>query len=178
MKSIIRICGILLIVNIIISCSNDKNNSNTDENNSNTNQITAIDNSDKKEPLFASVAEKFEFNNEDSYLNITSLILSNQINCPAEEKLCPEILEFIGGNKLVFVSNESEELSANINFPDYEIVKTGEIKIGNNEYPANLYYNGGVSESRVEFHGVLILREVPIELLPGGELIIFTKGNQ
>lgn len=172
-----KICGILLIANMIISCSNDENNSDTNQSKDNI-DATAIDNNAKKEPVCASIAEKYEFNNEDSYLNIERLILSNQIDCLANEKLCPEILQFIGTNKLVFSSNENEDLSANINLPDYEIAKKGEIQIANDEYPADLYYNytENIGESRVEFNGILVVSSIPIKSLPNKELIILTKG--
>ena len=181
MKNAIKILGILFFVNIIISCGDNKNDKNTAVKDANTlTKDQAHSDAIKKAPLFNSVAEDFKFNNEVNLpLNITSLTISkNMLPSEGGEILYEEVATFIGENQLVFTASDNEgPFDERNNQERFEIVKKGMMKIGDNSYDASLYYTDYSIESRIEFHGMIIVSLPIIKSLPEGELIILTKGR-
>ena len=133
MKNIIKILGILFFINVIISCANNDENSNT----LTKDQINASDleKNDEmvgtKKSLFSSYAEHFEYTPEYEMLNITKIILPNiaAMGCdnPVNEKLCEEIRNLIGNNQLIFNSSEDCRQGNYVN--KYKIFQKGSIKI-------------------------------------------------
>ena len=181
MKNAIKILGILFFVNIIISCGDNENDKNAAEKDANTlTKDQAHSDAIKKAPLFNSVAEDFKFNNEVKFpLNITSLTISKNMHSgEGDEILREEVATFIGENQLVFTASDNEgPFDEKNNQERFEIVKKGMMKIGDNSYDASLYYTDYSIESRIEFHGMIIVSLPIIKSLPEGELIILTKGR-
>jgi len=180
MKNLINILGVLLFVFSIISCGNNENDKNA--NTLTEDQIAASDlnKNDKiiktKKSLFSSYAEHFEYTPEYRILNITKVILPNldsMFPTPDDEKLCEEIKNLIGDNKLIFNSNEECREGEFVN--QYKILQQGEIKIGEDYHNANLYYNDHSTDEKKAFDGKIIIKLSTIKSLPQGELIISTK---
>ena len=136
---------------------------------------------EKKSALYGK-AESFNFNlleeEEGEKLNITMIVVSADMNCTAEAKLCEEISSFIGGNKLVFSSSEEYGLIEE-ELPEYRMMQKGTIEINDNTYSGTLYYSGeGNNEVSAWFHGKLIFELPLIKSLKGDPLIIEIKGKK
>jgi len=135
---------------------------------------------EKKSAIYGK-AESFEFNlreeEEGRTFNMTMIVISADMNCTAEAKLCEEIASFIGGNKLVFSSSEEYALIEEES-PEYRMMQKGIIEINDNTYSGTLYYNGKGNNEVVSFHGKLIFELPAIKLLKGEPLIIEIKGKK
>ena len=106
------------------------------------------------------------------------IVVSADMNCTAEAKLCEEISSFIGGNKLVFSSSEEYGLIEE-ELPEYRMMQKGTIEINDNTYSGTLYYSGeGNNEVSAWFHGKLIFELPVIKSLKGDPLIIEIKGKK
>jgi len=175
------------LINIIISCANNEN----DKNINNKNSILLTEDqisSDiiKKDPLFNSLSEDFQFNHEENLpLDIISIILSKDLYPAGDETFqrdnsasIKDVKKIIGDNQLVFTaSNEQGSLGNGIH--NFEIMKKGMVKIGDDSYDASLYYNDHSIEGRAEFQGMIVVSSLSIvQSLPEGELIILTKGRK
>ena len=179
MKTLIAILNLFIILTII-SCGNDSvNNTQKAEQliseTKNNNQIIELL---KKESLFSSIAEDFEYTGDFSEkLNITNIIMSGDLNCNSEKELCQHILKFLEGNKLAFSSSKEsiiiEEFSER-----FSIIQEGKMSIGENTYDANLYFNGRIDDKKVMFSGKIIFQLPEIALLKGESLIIDIKGKK
>ena len=136
----------------------------------------------KKKSVIYGKAESFEFNllaeDEVEKFNITMIVMSADMDCTAEAKLCEEISSFIGGNKLVFSSSEEYGLIEEES-PEYRMMQKGTIEINDNTYSGTLYYSGeGNNEVSAWFHGKLIFELPVIKSLKGDPLIIEIKGKK
>ena len=135
----------------------------------------------KKKSVIYGKAESFEFNfleEEDvEKFNITMIVISADMNCTAEAKLCEEISSFIGGNKLVFSSSEEYALIEEES-PEYRMMQKGTIEINDNTYSGTLYYNGKGNNKVASFHGKLIFELPAIKSLKGEPLILEIKGKK
>ena len=135
----------------------------------------------KKKSVLYGKAESFEFNfleeEEVEKFNITMIVISADMNCTAEAKLCEEISSFIGGNKLVFSSSEEYALIEEES-PEYRMMQKGTIEINDNTYSGTLYYSGEGNNEAAWFKGKLIFELPAIKSLKGEPLIIEIKGKK
>ena len=179
MKNLINILGALLFINIIISCGDNENNKNSDEKGDTLPSDVQVQNNQKK-ALFSSYAEDFQYNNDaSSSLNIINVIISDRMDYSGNETVRAEVLQFVKGKRLIFVSNDNEEESVGKYSQEYEIAKKGTITIGEDDYSASFYYNDISSLSdRTAFQGIMIMSLPTIQSLPEGELIILIKGRK
>jgi len=138
----------------------------------------------KKKSVMYGRAESFDVNfleeKEVKQFNITMIVMSADMTCTAEAKLCEEIFSFIGENKLVFSSSEEYGLiPSDEESPEYRMIQKGTIEINDNTYSGTLYYSGkGNNEASVLFKGKLIVELPAIKLLKGEPLIIEIKGKK
>ena len=135
----------------------------------------------KKKSVMYGRAESFDFNfleeKEVKKFNITMIVMSADMTCTAEAKLCEEISSFIGGNKLIFISSEEYALVEEES-PEYRMMQKGTIEINDNTYSGTLYYSGeGNNKASAWFKGILIIELPAIKLLKGEPLIIEIKGK-
>ena len=183
MDIILKLLYAVTIAVLLVSCGgNDKTTDAPKLENTlvKDNKITEIL---KKKSVMYGKAESFYFNfleeNEGEQFNITMIVMSADMTCTAEAKLCEEIFSFIGGNKLVFSSSEEYGLiSSDQESPEYRMIQKGTIEINDNTYSGTLYYSGKGDNEVTWFKGKLILELPAIELLKGDPLIIEIKGKQ
>jgi hypothetical protein len=179
MNTILKLLYAVTITVLLVSCGgNDKPTDAPKLENTlvKDNKITEIL---KTKSVLYGKAESFEFNSleEVKKFNITMIVISADMNCTAEAKLCEEISSFIGGNKLVFSSSEEYALIEEES-PEYRMMQKGTIEINDNTYGGTLYYNGKGNNEVVLFHGRLIFELPAIKLLKGEPLIIEIKGKK
>jgi len=134
----------------------------------------------KKKAVMYGKAESFEGTidpSSDSF-SINKVVISTDMNCITEAKLCEEISSFIKGSKLVFSSSEEYALLEEES-PEYRMMQKGTIEINDNIYIATLYYSGeGNSEIGSWFKGKLIFELPTVKLLKGEFLILEIKGKK
>ena len=180
MNTILKLLYAVTITVLLVSCGgNDKPTDAPKLENTlvKDNKITEII---KTKSVLYGKAESFEFNSleEVKKFNITMIVISADMNCTAEAKLCEEISSFIGGNKLVFSSSEEYALIEEES-PEYRMMQKGTIEINDNTYSGTLYYSGeGDNEVPAWFHGKLIFELPAIKSLKGESLIIEIKGKK
>mgnify|MGYP001215230450 CR=1 FL=1 len=134
----------------------------------------------KKKAVMYGKADSFEGTIDPSSesFSINKVVISADMTCIADVRLCEEISSFIGGNKLIFSSSEEyaliEEESA-----EYRLMQKGTIKINDNTYSGTLYYSGkGDNEVGSWFKGKLIFELPKVKLLKGELLILEIKGKK
>ena len=182
MNTILRLSYAVIITVLLVSCGgNDKTTDAPKLENTLVKDSKITEILEKRSVLYGK-AESFEFNfleeEEVKKFNITMIVISADMNCIAETKLCEEISSFIGGNKLVFSSSEEYALIEEES-PEYRMMQKGTIEINNNTYSGTLYYNGeGNNELEVWFKGRLIFELSDIKSLKGEPLIIDIKGKK
>jgi len=182
MNTILKLLYAVTITGLLVSCGgNDKTTDAPKLENTlvKDGKITEIL---KKKSVIYGKAESFEFNfleeEEVEKFNITMIVISADMNCTAEAKLCEEISSFIGGNKLVFSSSEEYALIEEES-PEYRMMQKGTIEINDNTYSGTLYYSGeGDNEVSAWFKGKLIFELPAIKSLKGEPLIIEIKGKK
>ena len=183
MKNLFKISGALLLSITIISCSNETKDTNVKQENT---ENTLVENREiieilKQKATISGKAESFEIIQDplSEFASINKVILSaDDVNCIAETKLCEDLTNFIGGEKLVF--NSSEEYSKiEGESPEYRLMQKGTIEINNTPYVGILYYNGeGNNEVGSWFHGKLIFKLPEVEALKGESVILELKGKR
>lgn len=183
MKKLLNILGTLLLSITIISCSNETKDTNVKQENT---ENTLVENKEiieilKQKTTISGKAESFEATKEpeNDMMSINTIILSSDdIECIAETKLCEELTNFIGGEKLVF--NSSEEYSKiEGEIEEYRLMLKGTIKINNTPYGGILYYNGeGNNEAGSWFHGKIIFKLPEVKALKGESVILELKGKK
>ena len=110
--------------------------------------------------------------------SINKVVISADMTCIADVRLCEEISSFIGGNKLIFSSSEEYALVEKES-PEYRMMQKGTVEINDNTYSGTLYYSGeGDGEIVAWFKGRLIFELPAIKLLKGEPLIIEIKGKR
>ena len=134
----------------------------------------------KKKAVMYVKADSFEGVNDPSSesFSISNVVISADMNCVAEGKLCEEISSFFEGNELVFKSSEEyglvEEMSS-----EYRTKQKGTVEVNGNTYIGTLYYSG---ESNNEvgswFKGKLIFDLPAVKSLKGESLILEIKGKK
>ena len=183
MKKLLNILGSLLLSITIISCSNETKDTNVKQENT---ENTLVENREiieilKQKTTISGKAESFEATQdpENDMISINTIILSaDDVGCIAETKLCEELTNFIGGEKLVFNSSE-EHSKLEGESPEYRLMQKGTIKINNTPYVGILYYNGeGNNEAGSWFHGKLIFKLPEVEALKGESVILELKGKR
>ncbi len=177
MKKRIGILKLVVLCSVIIACNN--NNTNADPEVLIQNQETpeVLEYLEAK-PTFYSLSENFEFtlSSEDERLNITHVTLSADMNCGVDPKMCQEISDFIGNNKLIFSS--SEEYSILENMPEqYQMLQKGSLIIGEDSHEASMYYNGINTNDGVSFKGRLIFQLNMLASVKGRYLSVEIKGK-
>jgi hypothetical protein len=181
MNTTLKLLYAVTITVLLVSCGgNDKTTDAPKLENTLVKDSKIIEILEKKPALYGK-AESFEFNlleeEEVKKFNITMIVMSADMTCTAEAKLCEEISSFIGGNKLVFSSSEEYALIEEES-PEYRMMQKGTIEINDNTYGGTLYYNGKGNNEVVLFHGRLIFELPAIKLLKGEPLIIEIKGKK
>ena len=182
MNTTLKLLYAVSITVLLVSCGgNDKTTDAPKLKNTLVKDSKIKDIIEKKSVLYGK-AENFEFNlleeEEGEKLNVTMIVVSADMNCTAEAKLCEEISSFIGGNKLVFSSSEEYGLIEE-ELPEYRMMQKGTIEINDNTYSGTLYYSGeGNNEVSAWFHGKLIFELPVIKSLKGDPLIIEIKGKK
>lgn len=182
MNTILRLSYAVIITVLLVSCGgNDKTTDAPKLENTLVKDSKITEILEKRSVLYGK-AESFEFNfleeEEVKKFNITMIVISADMNCTTEAKLCEEISSFIGGNKLVFSSSEEYALIEEES-PEYRMMQKGTIEINDNTYSGTLYYSGeGNNEMSTWFKGKLIFELPAIKLLKGAPLIIEIKGKQ
>ena len=180
MNTILKLLYAVTITVLLVSCGgNDKPTDAPKLENTlvKDNKITEII---KTKSVLYGKAESFEFNSleEVKKFNITMIVISADMNCTAEAKLCEEISSFIGGNKLVFSSSEEYALIEEES-PEYRMMQKGTIEINDNTYSGTLYYRGeGNNEVAPWFKGRLVFELPDLKSLKGAPLIIEIKGKK
>jgi hypothetical protein len=182
MNTTLKLLYAVTIIVLLVSCGgNDKTTDAPKLKNTLVKDSKITDIIEKKSVLYGK-AENFEFNlleeEEGEKFNITMIVMSADMDCTADAKLCEEISSFIGGNKLVFSSSEEYGLIEEES-PEYRMMQKGTIEINDNTYSGTLYYSGeGNNEVSAWFHGKLIFELPGIKLLKGNPLIIEIKGKK
>jgi hypothetical protein len=182
MNTTLKLLYAVTITVLLVSCGgNDKTTDAPKLKNTLVKDSKITDIIEKKSVLYGK-AENFEFNlleeEEGEKFNITMIVMSADMDCTADAKLCEEISSFIGGNKLVFNSSEEYGLIEEES-PEYRMMQKGTIEINDNTYSGTLYYSGeGNNEVSAWFHGKLIFELPGIKLLKGNPLIIEIKGKK
>ncbi len=182
MKTILKLLYAVIITVLLVSCGgNDKTTDGPKLENALVKDSKITESLEKKSALYGK-AESFDFNfsKGDNFkkFNITMIVVSADMNCTAEAKLCEEISSFIGGNKLVFSSSEEYALREEES-PEYRMMQKGTIEINDNTYGGTLYYNGdGSNKVSAWFYGKLIFELPAIKSLKGEPLIIEIKGKK
>ena len=182
MNTTLKLLYAVTITVLLVSCGgNDKTTDAPKLINTLVKDSKITDIIEKKSVLYGK-AENFEFNlleeEEGEKFNITMIVMSADMDCTAEAKLCEEISSFIGGNKLVFSSSEEYALIEEES-PEYRMMQKGTIEINDNTYSGTLYYSGeGNNEVSAWFHGKLIFELPLIKSLKGDPLIIEIKGKK
>ena len=181
MNTTLKLLYAVTITVLLVSCEgNDKTTDASKLENTLVKDSKITESLEKKSALYGK-AESFEFNlleEEDiKKFNITMIVISADMNCTAEAKLCEEISSFIGGNKLVFSSSEEYALIEEES-PEYRMMQKGIIEINDNTYSGTLYYNGKGNNEVVSFHGKLIFELPAIKSLKGELLILEIKGKK
>jgi hypothetical protein len=182
MNTILKLLYAVTITGLLVSCGgNDKTTDAPKLENTLVKDSKIIEILKKKSVIYGK-AESFEFNlleeEEGGKFNMTMIVMSADMNCTAEAKLCEEISSFIGGNKLVFSSSEEYGLIEE-ELPEYRMMQKGTIEINDNTYSGTLYYSGeGNNEVSAWFHGKLIFELPGIKSLKGDPLIIEIKGKK
>jgi hypothetical protein len=182
MNTTLKLLYAVTITALLVSCGgNDKDTDAPKLENILVKDNKITESLEKKSVLYGK-AENFEFNlleeEEGEKFNITMIVMSADMTCTAEAKLCEEISSFIGGNKLVFSSSEEYGLIEEES-PEYRMMQKGTIEINDNTYSGTLYYSGeGNNEVSAWFHGKLIFELPEIKLLKGDPLIIEIKGKK
>ena len=182
MDTILKLLYAVTLTVLLVSCGgNDKTADTLKLENTLVKDSKIIDLLNKKSALYGK-AESFEFNflkEEDiEKFNITMIVMSADMNCTAEAKLCEEISSFIGGNKLVFSSSEEYALIEEES-PEYRMMQKGTVAINDNTYSGTLYYSGeGNNEVAPWFKGRLVFELPELKSLKGAPLIIEIKGKK
>ena len=181
MKNLLKISAALLLSITINSCGNETKDTNVkQENTINTlvedREIIEIL---KQKTIISAKAESFEAIQDPSsdLMSINNIILSSNIDCIAETKLCEELTNFIGGKKLVFSSSE-EYSEIEVESPEYRLMQKGTIEINNNTYSGTLYYNGEGDNETASFNGKFIFKLPEVKLLKGEPVILELKGKR
>ena len=134
----------------------------------------------KKKAVMYGKADSFEGTIDPSSesFSINKVVISADMTCIADVRLCEEISSFIGGNKLIFSSSEEYALIEEES-PEYRLMQKGTIKINDNTYSGTLYYSGkGDNEVGSWFKGKLIFELPKVKLLKGELLILEIKGKK
>ena len=181
MKNLFKISGALLLSITIISCSNETKETTGNEQQENTLvENRAIIEILKQKTTITGKAESFETtldpSNEAMSIN-TIILLADAVDCINETKLCEELTNFIGAEKLVF--NSSEEYSTiEKESPEYRLMQKGNIEINGNPYIGILYYNAKEDDGGYWFHGKLVFKLPEVKSLKGESVILELKGRK
>jgi len=182
MNTILKLLYAVTITVLLVSCGGNDKTTDAPKLENTLVKDSKITDILKKKSVMEGKAESFEFNSleeeEVEKFNITMIVISADMNCTAEAKLCEEISNFIGGNKLIFSSSEEYGLIEEES-PEYRMIQKGTIEINDNTYSGTLYYHGkGNNEGGAVFTGKLIFELPAIKLLKGESLIIEIKGKK
>jgi len=133
--------------------------------------------------IFSATAEDFtlspyELGNEEHKI-LTDIMFSDNNSCHSDnERLCKEISKLFEADKVIF--NASEEHFQESEIENYRQQIKGVLKLNNNDYPATLYYNVGMTVESREFFTAVVVIKMPslITASKDNDLVIQVKGKK